>query len=107
MFLYPTLTFFFSDTAFSWLNFSSCSEVKGSPGSTLLATLEGGDVERIEGDVDRVEEGTLTAVESLVVTEELEPGPVRRAKAARRGRGAVILLLLAEGEELRLIRAAS
>jgi len=80
MFLYPTLTFFFSDTAFSWFSFSSLSAVKASPPiSTLLATLEGGDVERVDGEADRVEEGMLTAVESFVATEVLEPGPVRSA----------------------------
>jgi len=75
----------------------------------LLATLEGEDVERTDGEVDRVEEGTFTAMESFVVTELLEPGPVRNAKAARRGRGAagVALLAAAAGEAFGLIRAAS
>jgi hypothetical protein len=77
--------------------------------STLLALLEGGDIERTDGDVDRVEEGTLTAMESFVAIELVEPGPVLNAKAARRGRGAagVALLAAAAGEEFMLMRAAS
>jgi hypothetical protein len=72
--------------------------------------LEGGDVERMDGDEDRLEDGTLTAMESLVAMEEVDPGPVRRAKAARRGRGTAVELLLlglTAGEALLLIRAAS
>jgi hypothetical protein len=48
----------------------------------------------------------LTAMESFVAIDELEPGPVRKAKAARRGRGAAAgrPLVLAGGG---LMRAAS
>jgi len=51
----------------------------------------------------------LTAIESFVdATVEIEAfEPVRRAKAARRGRGAKVELFAAAGEALRLIRAAS
>jgi hypothetical protein len=94
IFLYPTLTFFFSGGVMvSWFSLSSLSEVSASPPSTMLpALLDGaGDV---DGEADLVEEAGMTATESFVAIDELDPGPVRRAKAARRGRGAGVGPLL-------------
>lgn len=97
IFLYPTLTDFFSPTdAVSWLSLSSFSEVSGSPPSSVgvIGSSCGGVIERADGDVERVLEA-LTAIESLVdatVATDVDE-PVRKAFAARRGRCVEIGLL--------------
>jgi len=95
MFLYPTLTGFFSCTGgFSWFNFSSRSDVNASPPSPSTDWVSecGGDVDRADGDTERVL-GILTAVESRVdvdVVTEVED-PVRRAATASLGRDVELL----------------
>jgi hypothetical protein len=102
------------------LCFSSFSEVRGSPGpGTAAFSFEdefvelGREIGSAEGDVDRVMDGFAvieSAVDAAVEREVFEA--VRRAEAARRGRGADGLMLAVVVEVLcaallLLIRAAS
>lgn len=99
MFLYPTLTFFFSVVPVSWLSLSSFSDVKlGSPPGTALS-FEGvpdrGDELRAAGEAERVE-GALTAMESAVDASEVvdafpPPEVVRSVNADSLGRAAELV----------------
>ena len=52
------------------------------------ALLAAGETDRVLGGLTAVESAAEAAVLTLVV----DPGPVRRAKAARRGRGVEVVL---------------
>lgn len=85
--------------------------MSGSPLSLEGVVDCGGDTEIADGDVERVE-GGFTATESFVATVDSEAfEPVRRANAARRGRGAEVVavdeLAAPPFVAFMLIRAAS
>ena len=99
IFLYPTYFFGGSwEEPVSSLSFSNFSVVNGSPPSTILvpavallcmdALLAAGETDRVLGGLTAVESAAEAAVLTLVV----DPGPVRRANAAKRGRGAEVVL---------------
>jgi len=106
IFLYPTFFFGGSGTIglstvsepVSSLSFSNFSVVNGSPPSITFvlavallcmeALLAAGETDRVLGGLTAVESAAEAAVLTLVV----DPGPVRRANAARRGRGVEVVL---------------